>query len=169
MSTSAKLTVDIAAETLIARLNRALSDRPASRGELNELVRSLSAIPWSQRASEQAGRRPINLVLARLRQAETDRPRLLELVDTAIRPITTRAPLVPNEMEQWEAVTTQFSLRDQAGPLVWPLILLALQRGGYKTPADIAGLGRDSLLAISPPPAIGPILLLRKAPRAPRG
>ena len=168
MSTSEKTTVDIADGTLTARLNRALSDRPASRGELNELARALSAIPWSQRASEQAGRRPINLVLARLRQAETDRPRLLELVDTALRPITTRAPLVPNEMEQWEAVTTQFSLRDQAGPLGWPLIFLALQREGFKTPADIAGLNRDSLLAISPPPATGPILLLWKAPRAPR-
>ena len=146
--------------TLIACLNRPLPDQSTSRGKLNELVRDLPAIPRSKRASEQVGRRPINLGRTRLRQAEADHPLLLELVDTARRPITTRASLVPNEMEQWKAVMTQFSLRGQAGHLGWPLISLALQREGFMSPADIAGLNRDSILAISPPPAIGPIMLL---------
>ena len=106
MSTSEKPPGAITVETLIACLNRALSDCSTLRGKLDELARALSAIPMPQRAVEQAGRRPINLVLARLRHAETDRSLLPELVATVLRPINAHASFVPNELEQWQAVMT---------------------------------------------------------------
>ena len=169
MSNSEKSPDTITVAILIACLSRALSDSPTTRGELNELARALSALPGSEMIIEQVGRLPIDLVLARLRHAGTYRPLLRELATTALRPLNARASFAPNEMEQWPAVMTQFSLHGQAGPLEWLPIFHALQREGFMSPADIAGLNRESILAISPPQEIVQILHLRQAARAPRG
>ena len=143
-----KLPDAINVETLIACLNRALSGRSTSREKLNELARALSALPWSKMMIEQVGRRPINLVLARLIRTETDRSPLRELVATALRPINAHSSFAPNELEQCKVVMTQFSLHDQAGPSGWLPISHALQREGFMAPADIAGMNCDSILAI---------------------